>query len=103
MTDNEKMMLPLKILSDLSLNAGTIDIEELMKDKSEEDKEYIKEVAEDLENAGYIEINETKKNELEECYPEIYKIVYPMICKSCLYVTEEITPELVEKITNEIY
>ena len=26
-----------------------------------------------------------------------------MICKSCLYVTEEITPELVEKITNEIY
>ena len=59
MTDNEKMMLPLKILSDLSLNAGTIDIEELMKDKSEEDKEYIKEVEEDLENAGYIEINET--------------------------------------------
>ena len=31
MTDNEKMMLPLKILSDLSLNAGTIDIEEPMK------------------------------------------------------------------------
>ena len=54
------------------------------------------------ENA-YIEINETKKNELEECYPEIYKIVYPMICKSYLYVTEEITPELVERITNEIY
>lgn len=59
MTDNEKMMLPLKILSNLSLNAGTIDIEELIKDKSEEDKEYIKEVVEDLENAGYIEINET--------------------------------------------
>lgn len=59
MTDNEKMMLPLKILSDLSLNAGTIDIEELMKDESEEDKVYIKEVVEDLENAGYIEINET--------------------------------------------
>ena len=35
MTDNEKMMLPLKILSDLSLNAGTIDIEEPMKDESE--------------------------------------------------------------------
>ena len=42
-------------------------------------------------------------SELEECYPDIYKIVYPMICKSCLYVTEEITPELVERITNEIY
>ena len=59
MTGNEKMILPLKILSDLSLNAGTIDIEELMKDESEGDKEYIKEVVEDLENAGYIEINET--------------------------------------------
>lgn len=58
MTDNEKMMLPLKILSDLSLNAGTIEIEELMKDESEGDKEYIKEVVEDLENAGCIEINE---------------------------------------------
>ena len=58
MTDNEKMMLPLKILSDLSLNAGTIDIEEPMKDESEWDKEYIKEVVEDLENAGCIEINE---------------------------------------------
>ena len=54
------------------------------------------------ENA-YIETNETKKNELEECYPEIYKTVYPMVCKSCLYITETITPELVEKITNEIY
>ena len=59
MTDNEKMILPLKILSNLSLSVGTINIEELTKDKSEEDKEYIKEVAEDLENAGYIEINET--------------------------------------------
>ena len=59
MTDNEKMILPLKILSNLSLSVGTINIEELTKDKSEEYKEYIKEVAEDLENAGYIEINET--------------------------------------------
>lgn len=48
------MMLPLKILSDLSLNAGTIDIEELMKDKSEEDKEYIKRIIDDLIAEGYI-------------------------------------------------
>lgn len=54
MTDNEKMMLPLKILSDLSLNAGTIDIEELMKDESEEDKEYIKGIIDDLIVEGYI-------------------------------------------------
>ena len=54
MTDNEKMMLPLKILSDLSINAGTIDIEELMKDESEEDKEYIKGIIDDLIVEGYI-------------------------------------------------
>ena len=40
---------------------------------------------------------------LEECYPDIYKIVYPMICKACLFINEEITEELVERITNEIY
>lgn len=60
MTDNEKMMLPLKILSNLSINAGTIDIEELMKDESEEDKEYIKGIINDLIAEGYITMdNET--------------------------------------------
>ncbi len=42
-------------------------------------------------------------HKLEEFYPDIYKIVYPMICKACLFVHEEITEELVERITNEIY
>ena len=42
-------------------------------------------------------------NSLDEYYPDIYKIVYPMVCKSCLYITGEITEELVENLTNEIY
>ena len=36
-------------------------------------------------------------------YPDIYKIVYPMVCKRCLNVQGEITDDLVESITNEIY
>lgn len=40
---------------------------------------------------------------LEDCYPEIYKIVYPMITKSCANVTRPITRETIENMTNEIY
>ena len=42
-------------------------------------------------------------NKFETYYPDIYKILYPMICKRCLDVKEDITEELVEGITNEIY
>ena len=38
-----------------------------------------------------------------EFYPEIYKIVYPMVCKICMNTKEEITKDLLEKMTNEIY
>lgn len=47
--------------------------------------------------------NNQTNSELEKGYPDIYKIIYPMICKRCLYINEEITEELVERITNEIY
>lgn len=47
--------------------------------------------------------NNQENSELEKCYPDIYKIIYPMICKRCLYINEEITEELVERITTEIY
>lgn len=42
-------------------------------------------------------------SELEECYPDIYKIVYPMVCKACMNINEDITKELVDRLTNEIY
>lgn len=41
--------------------------------------------------------------DLEDCYPEIYKIVYPMISQRCSRVSEPITREMVENITDEIY
>lgn len=41
---------------------------------------------------------------LESMYPEIYRIVYPMVCKICMQNNNrEITKELVDRMTDEIY
>lgn len=47
--------------------------------------------------------NEMQDRELEDCYPEIYRIVYPMVESRCRNVTQPITRELVDSMTNEIY
>ena len=40
--------------------------------------------------------------DLESCYPEIYKIIYPMIKKACMKNTEPITRETIDKMVTEI-
>lgn len=53
---------------------------------------------------NYINNNiESKKIDLENYYPEIYKIIYPMITSRCSRIMEPITEELIDSITNEIY
>ncbi|MCI8383303.1 MAG: hypothetical protein HFJ33_00195 [Clostridia bacterium] len=47
--------------------------------------------------------NQEQNMELETCYPEIYKVVYPMVNKACITNTKPITPELIDDLTNEIY
>lgn len=42
-------------------------------------------------------------NQLEDCYPEIYKIIYPMVSKACDTNTRPVTPELIDELTDEIY
>lgn len=42
-------------------------------------------------------------SEILELYPEIYKIVNPMVCKICEANSKPITRELIEKMTDEIY
>lgn len=42
-------------------------------------------------------------SEIEECYPEIYKIVYPMVNTACRNNTKPITKDTIENMTNEIY
>ena len=42
-------------------------------------------------------------SELEACYPEIYKVVYPMVRKACYENTSPLTEELIDQLTDEIY
>ena len=48
--------------------------------------------------------NTSRTNEeLEDCYPEIYKIVYPMVRKACSQINTPINREVIEQMTDEIY
>lgn len=47
--------------------------------------------------------NNRANEELEECYPEIYKIIYPMVRKACSGVNQTINKDLIERMTDEIY
>ena len=40
---------------------------------------------------------------VDDMYPEIYKIIYPMVCKACMAVDENISEDLVSRMVNEIY
>ena len=41
--------------------------------------------------------------EIEKLYPEIYRVVYPMVCKACNQYKGEITEDLVSRLTDEVY
>lgn len=41
--------------------------------------------------------------DLEACYPEIYRIIYPMIRKACMQNTSPITEETIDRMVTEIY
>ena len=55
---------------------------------------------EPYENENIFPYNEVN---VEDMYPEIYHMVYPMVCKACMNVQEDITEDLVSRLTNEIY
>ena len=55
------------------------------------------EMYESENNCEYISTN------VDSMYPEIYRIIYPMICKACMAVNENVTEDLVSRITNEVY
>ena len=60
---------------------------------------------EDIYNyANEIAISNTTSQDLTSFYPEIYKIIYPMVCKACnMNSNREITKDLLEQMTVEIY
>ena len=41
--------------------------------------------------------------DIEQMYPEIYKAINPMVCKMCDENTEQITEDLVSRMTDKIY
>ena len=48
--------------------------------------------------------NSINTEEIENMYPEIYKIVYPMVSKICVQNSQrELTKPLLESMTDEIY
>ena len=42
-------------------------------------------------------------SELEDCYPEIYKIIYPMVKKVCNNTIGTVNSEMLENMTDEIF
>ncbi len=50
------------------------------------------------------QVTENVIEEKTEWYPEIYKIVYPMVCKACdENQNSDITEDLIENMTNIVY
>lgn len=52
---------------------------------------------------GYNYRETRNTSEIEECYPEIYGIVYPMVQKACRDITEPVSKNDVEKMVEELY
>lgn len=58
-----------------------------------------------MQNTAYdmTSMSNIQRAELENCYPEIYRIVFPMVQKACMQSTRPITRELIDSMTEEIY
>ena len=54
-------------------------------------------------NTEYVFQTPNYSSEIMNLYPEIYKIINPMVCKICEANTKPINRELIEKMTDEIY
>ena len=54
-------------------------------------------------NSEFIDTYNPNIINLSEYYPDIYKIVYPMVFKACMNINDNITSELINRITEEIY
>lgn len=56
-------------------------------------------------NFNYVQNrNSMQMSELENCYPEIYKVVYPMVKKVCLQNSRSVvSKEVVDSMVEEVY
>lgn len=54
-------------------------------------------------SSGMTAMSNLQIQELENCYPEIYRIVYPMVQTACSKNTRPLTKQLIDGMTEEIY
>ena len=54
-------------------------------------------------NINYFQERGDTNNELERLYPELYKLLYPMIQTACMRNTKPITEETIDEMVKDIY
>ena len=42
-------------------------------------------------------------DDLERMYPEVYRVVYPMVCFACDNIRTPVTEEMLDMMTDDIY
>lgn len=42
-------------------------------------------------------------DDLERMYPEVYRVVHPMVCRACDNVTMPVTEDMLDSMTDDIY
>ncbi len=61
----------------------------------------------EFDNTNFSGLNNSTRinnqEELEKCYPEIYKLVYPMVVKKCQNTKMTLSADDIENMTDEIY
>lgn len=66
--------------------------------------DYTYQEQEDMYNYSNMNSAIQPLQDLTEFYPEIYKIIYPMVCKICnVNSNRDLTKELLDQMTDEIY
>ena len=59
-----------------------------------------------MNNMGMMNNQEMFSDDLEHLYPEVYRVVYPMVCSTCDRIqmpATNITDEMVTRMTDDIY
>ena len=56
-----------------------------------------------MNNTNHMNNMSQVTQQLEDMYPEIYRLVYPMINKACSMNTKPVTEEVVDEITNSVF
>ena len=49
---------------------------------------------------------DSSSDDIEQMYPEVYRVVYPMVCSACdriQFATTPLTEEMVSRMTDDIY